>query len=319
MRRAVLFLAGAALLGLVGLSVGGGAHQAAAGPAQFKKVLNPTGDTYVTEGDPSANMGNAQQLRMGVWSKIESIPYFKFELPPDMPTGATLTKATLRLYCIKSEFEQGQENLSHVFWVSSPNANWNPNTMTWKNQPRLGAPRTEWSVSKCASPNGEWKEADVLGIVSGWYDGSNNNTGIGIEVKSDEVSKVFTLWSKDGQDPYPIGKEPQLVIEYTGGTTPTWTPTITPVPTDTPIPSETPVPSDTPIPSDTPVPTDTPVVTDTPVPTDTPTPTATPAVRPVYLPLLLMNHDLMAPPEEALLHLARPGVPAAYLAACRVS
>jgi S-layer homology domain len=98
---------------------------------------------------------------------------------------------------------------------------------------------------------------------------------------------VHPIWTDAREGNTVIYTNRALISDFSGGNTPTPTPTAaatnTPTPTDTPLPTNTPAPTNTPTATNTSLPTSTPTATNTPAPTSTPTPapaTSTPTTVP---------------------------------------
>jgi hypothetical protein len=287
--RSILLLAGLALA-WVTLVVGRPAVTAR--PLDGQKVLNPTQDTYVTQASPELELGFEKDIETGIQRDQTYWLLVQFDVPGKLPTGATITKATLRMFCTLSEIATGD---THRFDISQASKPWGEIGTSWKKKPNDVGPKVQMDLSACPK-NGDWQEGDVTIPVAQWYAGTLDNNGFIVSPMQDKPAKLYTFTSREGGDPYPIGNQPQLVIQYTGGVTPTFTPSVTPIPSDTPTPSETPEPSLTPTATETLPPSDTPTITNTPEDTSTPTPTepptATPRPRDVYLPLAQKAYNL---------------------------
>jgi len=267
-----------------------------ASPAQAgttKVTLNPAADTYVARGvkDPQGGMF---RLRSGVRVGVPYFTLMRFDFPATMGAGAKITSAKVRIYCVESLLDADKTPGFQLSVVRQP---WD-DTILEKDQPGVEGPKLTWEFDECP-PTGEWKElvgeADMIEVLQRWFDGDKTNHGWELSKKDDRAG-LFAFESVDTGGRYPLGRGPQLILEFTGGATITPTVTSTDTPSSTPTPSDTPEPTETFTPSVTPPPSDTPTPSDTPEPTDpptfTPTASSTPTPGDIYLPLVLVNHVL---------------------------
>ncbi len=209
----------------------------------------------------------------------------------DIPQGATINSAYLRVYSTKQQWI----SLSYQMSAEATDNSAAFSTISLPSQRSLTVSNVNSSSNNNWSAN-NWNSLDDISSViqevvdrSGWQSGNS----ISIIIKgTGGVWGRKTVASYDGTS----GNAPQLIISYqtpaspTPSTvptaTPTSTPTVTPSSTATPTNTPTPTITDTPTPTDspTPLPTNTATLTptDTPTPTDSPTPpptnTPTPAI-----------------------------------------
>ncbi|MBM3134093.1 MAG: DNRLRE domain-containing protein [Chloroflexi bacterium] len=238
------------------------ALQAEAKPAYSTQVtLNAVADTEVGQEGPDSNFGTSTTMRVGACLHCY-IPacwriLLRFDLA-DLPPGAIINSATLRLYQ-ESSWGLGSVDLS----IRRVIAAWEELSATWNNRPLI----TNASFASTTSGTGTgWLTWDVTSLVQLWQDGSYPNYGFGL--KGPEEYGVLwgrTFTSREGS----ASQRPQLVVNFSTGT---------PTATRTASPAGTPTPTRTP--TATPTPTRTPTSTRTPTPTSTPTPTATPTPMP---------------------------------------
>lgn len=298
MKRAIIFGAVLCTTLSVALALGRPAAQAqsgGAGKAQgtTKVTLNPAADTYVARGVKEPQ--GSTRLRSGVRVGVPYFSFIRFDFPATMGAGAKITSAKLRIFCVESILDSDK---TPGFKLSVVRQEWDEATLTEKDQPQSEGPNLTWEFDECPA-TGEWKElvgdADLIEVVQKWFDGDKKNHGWELSKKDDRAG-LYVFESVDTGGRYPLGKGPQLILEFTGGATITPTVTSTDTPSSTPTPSDTPEPTETLTPSVTPPPSDTPTPSDTPEPTDTatvtPTASSTPTPGDIYLPLVLVNHTM---------------------------
>ncbi len=216
-----------------------------------------------------------------------------------IPSGATITDATLSMYVSKSGPSSAAVDIS----LSKVLQDWGEGTSNAGAPGGDGAPATpgdatwlhtfydsdfwtneggDFSPTASASTaittintTYSWSGSGLLADLQSWVANPSSNFGWVIRANEDDLGSAKRLDSREHAT-----HPPSLTITYQAPCTPTPTPTETPGPTETPTPTETPAPTPTETPTPeppTPTPTETPAPTETPTPTpETPTPTPTP-------------------------------------------
>ncbi len=278
----------------------------AAAPHASVVTVTPVADAAVAKNSDDPNPSG--RLMVGFRNEADFITLIRFDLPMNiLGTGATITTAELRFFCIESESDVGQTVGMDVGVASK---SWDESTVTYKKKPNSVGPKFDWSVEECKQAWVSSKDVEGAGeklaeVVQDWYEGTVDNNGWEIGPSNTRTESMLQFQSREGQEgePLPLSKAPKLIITFESGVTPTFTPSNTPTPSDTPTPTNTNTPTDTPIPTDTPTPTNTPTPTltptNTPTPSDTPTPSPTPTPANAYLPLALLNYDIYEAPSAS--------------------
>ena len=125
------------------------------------QTLTSVADSLVAEAAPTINYGtDATNFGVRSYSGGDARSLLRFNLP-SIPSGCSVTGATLRLYTTSGAAGRTLE----VGLVSS---SWTETTVTWNNQPA-----TSGSAATTASGTG-WRELDVAAHVQTMYGGSNN-------------------------------------------------------------------------------------------------------------------------------------------------
>jgi hypothetical protein len=177
-------------------------------------TLTSAADTYVKSNATSTNYGLATTLQQNATSSATAVTYLQFAAPT-----ASVTKATLRLFSRSSGITRSK--------VFSTSASWGEQTMTWANRPAVGAQVGTTGTLTA----GQWTEADVTSAVRSGVRSFGVTTGA-------TATRYFD--SREAANP------PQLVLEYSTGTSPAPTstaPTST-APTST-APTTSPAPTST--------------------------------------------------------------------------
>jgi hypothetical protein len=158
----------------------------------------PTADSYAWSLQPTQNYGS--QIALVVKSGANS--YIQFNLST-LPTGASVSKATLRLF-VDAVAKNGSFN---VYPVTS---SWSESTLTWNTAPTVGA-----SVAGPITVNGsslnQFVLIDVTSLVQGWVSGSTVNHGLALELVGTTGSFSF-----DSKESFLTAHQPELETEVTG-------------------------------------------------------------------------------------------------------
>ncbi len=159
----------------------------------------PVADTYVTSAMPSQNFGHGTSLAMA----NQSNAFLRFNLS-NIPAGATVTKATLRLY-VDGFQTPGQ------FDVYEVDQAWNEFLLTWNNAPPLGVSATgNHPTSITLSTFTTFILVDITGLVQEWVNGTVVNNGVALALTA---PGSFSFESKENTG---TSHEPELEIELAG-------------------------------------------------------------------------------------------------------
>ncbi|MFZ0320978.1 MAG: DNRLRE domain-containing protein, partial [Candidatus Sulfotelmatobacter sp.] len=164
----------------------------------FAQSAPPSGDTYSYSALPKVN--NGSQVLLVVQSGANT--YIQFNLST-VPTGATVSKATLRLF-VDAVATNGSFN---VYPVTS---SWNEGTLTWNAAPTLGA-SIAGPISVTSSTMNQFVLINVTSLVQGWASGSTVNNGLALELVGTTGSFSF-----DSKESFLTAHQPELEIEIAG-------------------------------------------------------------------------------------------------------
>ncbi|BBO92176.1 DNRLRE domain-containing protein [Desulfosarcina ovata] len=95
-------------------------------------VVTPTDDSYVVEGSPSSNKGSKTSMYIQSSASSNDRIWMKFDLGGQVPTGATVTAATLSMY---QWYPSGQGADMDASVYGSSDNDWDEDSITWNNQP----------------------------------------------------------------------------------------------------------------------------------------------------------------------------------------
>lgn len=171
-------------------------------------------DTYVVEKQPTGNYGSSTNIYIAGVSAASSFgnerAWLKFDIASRIPANATITKATLRLYCFNTDNDDDMP--ASVFGAASDA--WTEDTLTWSSQPAVGSAISNSTVLGTDVHNFRWTEWDVTSFVQGEFTGDQL---VSLTVRADgegqEPWKIFQFNSKEFED---IAFAPRLRIEYSG-------------------------------------------------------------------------------------------------------
>jgi hypothetical protein len=208
-------------------------------------------DTYLYKYDPTANYSGATLLRVGYQQQYGALLRFDLSL---IPTGATVTGATLELYAIGwsgvartcgSYALIRSTTLSQATWNQAQNGNnWGLPGANDTTSDRRGSPESTLTVNDVP----RWYPFDLTSLAQSWVNGGLANNGVLVRAESSDPYSFYFASADHGT----FELRPKLVITYSDncGSAPTITPTHTPTPTaaatQTPSRTATPTPSATP-------------------------------------------------------------------------
>jgi hypothetical protein len=165
----------------------------------------PSGDTFVSSSFGKTNFGSGIALAV----QPGTTTFIQFNLST-VPAGATVTKATLRLY-VDAVTKSGS------FDVYQVNNSWNENTMTFNTAPALGTSATgEHPLSITSASYNQFLLIDITPLVQGWVNGSIANNGIALGLTSGSQGS----FSFDSKESLLTGNGPELEIALAGAVGP---------------------------------------------------------------------------------------------------
>ena len=166
----------------------------------------PSADTFVSSAFSKTNFGAVGSLNVGPGSTS----YVQFNLS-GIPSGATVTKATLRLY-VDLVISSGS------FDVYQVNKNWSESALTYNNQPLpLGASVTGGHpVSVTSSSFNQFVLIDVTWLVQGWVGGTIPNYGVALALPGGSAANLYL----DSKENPLTANGPELEIALAGAAGP---------------------------------------------------------------------------------------------------
>lgn len=165
--------------------------QIGTGTGSGPTTLTPTDDSYTAKGNANATHGGDGSLNVNSGTS-ERRAYLKFAVSA-IPAGTTNLTATLKLY------SQSAASSAVTFTVSQVATNWTEGTLTWNNQPAIGATVT----SKPGLTDGAYNSLDVSNLITG------NGTFALVITDNNTTQRYFS--SKEAS----AGQRPQLVLSWT--------------------------------------------------------------------------------------------------------
>lgn len=213
-----------------------GSPPVAAAPHLVEIVLNPDRDTYLAENVPRPQ-GAAGELRVGFLRRVEHRAYLHFPLDPALHPPAGLDAAELWLYPEQLPNTGGFGTELQVRTLISP-------FNDASSYPPFLAAGEPGVVKRISTEVIAWKRFNVTRLAAealadpGAYHGFEvSGTNPADEVRVDFVSR-------EGDEAYPQGNQPRLVLQFLSSAfpspTPAESPTATAGATATPDPTATP-------------------------------------------------------------------------------
>jgi large repetitive protein len=146
-------------------------------------------DSWIDQASPNSNFGSDQILKVKreTGSKANRA-LVRFNLPA-VPSGCSVTGATLRLYA-------GSASTGRTLQALRLNATWAENTVRWTGQPATtGAAATTTSVSG-------WNQWTVTSHVQAMYSGSNHGFQVRFDVETNPAAEMqFHARNKGSEHP----------------------------------------------------------------------------------------------------------------------
>ncbi len=161
----------------------------------------PSADTFVTSATPNINYGSGIGLIVGPGTET----YIQFNLS-GIPAGATVSKATLRLY-VDAVGKAGS------FDVYQLNSSWNENKLTYNTpSPSLG-PSATGGISTAITSNSlnQFVLIDITSLVQKWVNGTAPNDGVALA-----LTTATGTFSFDSKESLLTGNGPELEIALAG-------------------------------------------------------------------------------------------------------
>jgi phage minor structural protein len=179
-------------------------HNAKYEKLEHEILIYPEADTHVSEGSPTANKGDQNNLKIRDNSGSDFIALLKFPLT-QVPSGVTITSAILTLRVIATDFTSGG-----TADIQKADRAFGELTGTWNNKPG--------SAGNVATLDGNSvgdKNIDILTLFDDWLDGTVINHGIRIQLNIADVNKIIRLSSREGSNP------PVIKVKFTTENNPT--------------------------------------------------------------------------------------------------
>src|SRR5450432_1079141 len=166
----------------------------------------PSADTFVSSSTPKTNYGSSIALLVG----SGTTSYVRFNLA-GIPAGASISKATLRLY-VDAVGKPGK------FDVYQLNSGWSESTLTYNTPPPpLGLSVTNGTGVSITTAN--WNQfllIDITARAQGWVNGTIPNNGVALALTSGSNGS----FSFDSKESFLTGNGPELEIAFNSGTGP---------------------------------------------------------------------------------------------------
>nr|WP_321403849.1 DNRLRE domain-containing protein [uncultured Desulfobacter sp.] len=182
-------------------------------PAAFAGVVDigSAADSQVVEGHPDTNYGseNSMYVASSTGTYGNERAWIKFNLTGQIPDGATINSATLRMWCWKSDTDEDMTANVH----GSTDDAWTETGITWNNQPSYEA--VSDSQTMTANTEAYWVEWDVTGFVQTEVNENGDMTVSFVVKAAVEGQDTWQTYVFDAKE-YSTSLAPRLRIDYTG-------------------------------------------------------------------------------------------------------
>ncbi len=173
--------------------------------------VTPVDDATVETGPLFFSSGTSVSIQ-STSSGEDGRGWFKFDLSGQLPDNAVISRASLRLWVWRQDFQNDLPISVH----GSTNDSWDEATITWATQPAFNG-TAEDSTTLLTDAEDEWVELDVTSFVDSEFPADKV---ISLVVKATSESgpnSLFAVNSKERNDPtYNYRLIPELRVEYTG-------------------------------------------------------------------------------------------------------
>lgn len=167
-----------------------------------EEITPPTKDTRVKENDPDNNYGSETTFLIQSYTIYDNRALLEFDIS-SIPSGATITVAELRLYCVSPA-------VGRTYEFRRVTGAWEELDVTWNNQPAI----TETNSIDHDSPTSVgWYNKSVLAMVQ---DARAAGTTFGVRIKdSVESGGAQTSSTFRSKEYTGTAYDPILYVEYT--------------------------------------------------------------------------------------------------------
>jgi len=168
-----------------------------------------TKDAQVVYGYPTSNYGSSNNLYLqkSTTGYRDERAWTGFDLAGQLPPGAVITSAKLRLYCFRSDSANDLPTSVH----GSDTDSWGETSITWNTQPAFGTALSNVTLKK--GEQGKWIEWDVTSFVQAEQGGDGKVTLLVKPVTEGTTPTVSFAF--DARE-YSPSLAPRLRIEYSG-------------------------------------------------------------------------------------------------------
>ena len=181
----------------------------------FAKVkdLPPVADAQVAEGAPTTNYGSSTnffvQSATPPNSFLNERGWLRFDLAGELPPGATLSSAKLRIYNFDADEED--DLFAEVLGVSDDS--WDESTITWNTQPSIAGASPLGTTTFESAKEFLWYEVDVTAFVQTELSGDGVVSFVVKPVtESQNQWRSFRFNTRD----FGTNLAPRLRLEFTG-------------------------------------------------------------------------------------------------------
>lgn len=171
--------------------------------------IGAAGDAQVARGYSGTNFGAANTLTVqsSASGYLDERAWVGFNLAGQLPPGAGITSAKLRLFCYRAD---QANNLATTLYGSDTDT-WGETTITWDNQPAIGAALSSTTLNR--AEEGTWIEWDATAHVQNRY---NSGQNVSLMVRPTTEGTTTTVSFAFDSREYSASLAPRLRVEYTG-------------------------------------------------------------------------------------------------------
>jgi hypothetical protein len=171
-------------------------------------------DATITSLNPTNNYGTDPDYAAIAWTNggtsFTERGLLAFDLS-SIPQNATITSATLSLYCNTQSSNTQLSSGSNAALIQRITSTWNENTVTWNNQPS-STTQNQCVLSPSTSSTQDYTNIDVKNLIGDMVNNPSISFGFMLQLQTESIYRSLVMSSSDHPD---STKWPRLVITYT--------------------------------------------------------------------------------------------------------
>ncbi|NRU22195.1 hypothetical protein B0I65_002701 [Clostridium beijerinckii] len=161
-------------------------------------ILSPIADAYISLLNPNTNFGFSSLLFTGRFVQPNDLfrSLLKFDLTGSVPSGSTITNASLNLFVFRKDLPDAVLSPQTVS-VFTNASDFSEATVTWNNAPAINP--TMYSTNVTDADVGMYISINITNLVSDWVNNPATNFGVTLTGIENIIDTIIGYFSKSGQ------------------------------------------------------------------------------------------------------------------------